>query len=454
VTYNQVHKILPIAFSDLGAQQVKNIDEPIHAFETVSSDQRTERFIDFARHGFPPPLPDKPSIAVLPFQNMSGDPEQEYFADGVVEEITTALSRFKSLFVIARNSSFTHKGKAVDVRKVGQELGVRYVLEGSVRKGSGRIRVAAQLVEAASGAHLWADKFDATLEDVFETQDNLTLSVVAAIAPKILEIEARSVDRKRDLNSYDRYLRAMALYYQYTTASLREAYGEARKAIAANASFGVAYAQAASCLHNLKFNHGVQLTDAEFAEMISLITTALQLANDDERVLALAAEIFSMERQEYERGLALADSAIALNSNWTSAWTARGWCTLSLGQFAEAFEGFAKGLRLNPIDRFPVYGPLRGLASTSAMARRYDEAMSWADKLLARRPNDLMALALACDANVRMNKIEDASLYANRFRAAYPELRNPYLRQNWRLFRRPEDLARADEIINSLGLPE
>jgi len=244
------------------------------------------------------------------------------------------------------------------------------------------------------------------------------------------------------------------LHYRYTRASLREAYGEARKAIAANASFGVAYAQAASCPHNLKFNHGEQLTDAEFAEMISLITTALQLANDDERVLALAAEIFSMERQEYERGLALADSAIALNSNWTSAWTARGWCTLSLGQFAEAFEGFAKGLRLNPIDRFPVYGPLRGLASTSAMARRYDEAMSWADKLLARRPNDLMALALACDANVRMNKIEDASLYANRFRAAYPELRNPYLRQNWRLFRRPEDLARADEIINSLGLPE
>src|SRR6478736_3680315 len=187
VAYDQVRKILPFAFADLGAQQVKNIDEPVRAFALVG--ERAAVVTATANASVPLALPDKPSIAVLPFQNMSGDPEQEYFADGMVEEIITALSRFKSLFVIARNSSFTFKGRAVDIKEVGRRLGVRYVLEGSVRKASGKVRIAGQLIDAVTGAHLWADRFERDLTDIFALQDEVTIAVVSAIEPKMLQTE-------------------------------------------------------------------------------------------------------------------------------------------------------------------------------------------------------------------------------------------------------------------------
>src|SRR6266704_5173819 len=192
VTYDQVRKVLPVSFVDLGVQQVKNIQEPIRAYQ-VSAPSETQQTapVRVAEAESPPPLPDKPSIAVLPFQNMSGDPEQEYFADGMVEEITTALSRIRWLFVVARNSSFTYKGKAVDVKQVGRELGVRYVLEGSVRKGGNRVRITAQLIDALTGTHLWADHFDGSLEDVFELQDRVALSVAGVIEPTLQAAEMR-----------------------------------------------------------------------------------------------------------------------------------------------------------------------------------------------------------------------------------------------------------------------
>src|ERR1700738_752917 len=216
VAYDQVRKILPLAFTDLGAQQVKNIEESVRAYVVTSKGAATAHTASFAAapgSNSPLPLPDRPSIAVLPFQNMSGDPEQDYFADGIVEDIITALSRFKSLFVIARNSSFTFKGKAVDIKKVGQELGVRYVLEGSIRKAGGRVRITGQLIDAASGAHLWADKFDGSLEDVFDLQDRITMSVVAAIAPKLDQAEIERSRRKptEKLDAYDYYLRGLAV---------------------------------------------------------------------------------------------------------------------------------------------------------------------------------------------------------------------------------------------------
>src|SRR5258707_11399526 len=180
VAYDQVRKILPFAFADLGAQQVKSIDEPVRAFSLVAA--RAAVVTASANASVPLALPDKHSIAVLPFQNMSGDPEQEYFADGMVEDITTALSRTGWLFVIARNSSFTYKGRAVDIKQVGRELGVRYVLEGSVRKSGNRVRITGQLIDAATGNHLWADRFDSQLEEIFDLQDRVTASVVGAIS--------------------------------------------------------------------------------------------------------------------------------------------------------------------------------------------------------------------------------------------------------------------------------
>ncbi len=236
VTYDQVRKILPLSFTDLGTQIVKNIEEPIRAYEVKAQGEAASSALKEASSlgdRKPLALPDKPSIAVLPFQNMSGDPEQEYFADGMVEEIITALSRFKSLFVIARNSSFTFKGRAADVKEVGRTLGVRYVLEGSVRKASGKVRITGQLIDAVTGAHIWADRFERDLTDVFALQDEVTGAIVSAIGPKLLEAEIGTATRRRpeNLTAYDFYLRARQQFYLATREALAEALRFARRAL-------------------------------------------------------------------------------------------------------------------------------------------------------------------------------------------------------------------------------
>jgi adenylate cyclase len=249
-TYDQVRKVLPITFINLGVQHVKNIQEPIRAYQVGAPRETVEtapaRVVDTESL---PLLPDKPSIAVLPFQNMSGDPEQEYFADGMVEEIITALSRFKSLFVIARNSSFTFKGKAVDIKEVGRRLGVRYVLEGSVRKAAGKVRIAGQLIDAITGAHLWADRFERDLTDVFALQDEVTVAVVSAIQPKLLQTEIALAARRgpENLTAYDFYLRALPQYYLSTREGLAEALRLAYRALELDPRFGRAAALAGEC---------------------------------------------------------------------------------------------------------------------------------------------------------------------------------------------------------------
>jgi len=240
-TYDQVRKVLPMTFVDLGVQQVKNIQDPIRAYQVgATSETREASPARFVEAEGPPPLPDKPSVAVLPFENMSGDPEQEYFADGMVEEIITALSRFKWLFVIARNSSFTFKGKAVDVKEVGRRLGVRYVLEGSVRKASGKVRITGQLIDAITGAHIWADRFERDLTDVFALQDEVTVAVVSAIEPKLLQTEIAIATRRRpeNLTAYDFYLRAIQQSYLTTREGLAEALRLTRRALELDPRFG------------------------------------------------------------------------------------------------------------------------------------------------------------------------------------------------------------------------
>ena len=251
-TYDQVRKVLPMTFMDLGVQQVKNIQEPIRAYQvSAPSEAREAAPARVAEAESPPPLPDKPSIAVLPFENMSGDPEQEYFADGMVEEIITALSRFKWLFVIARNSSFTFKGKAVDVKEVGRRLGVRYVLEGSVRKASGKVRITGQLIDAVTGAHIWADRFERDLTDVFALQDEVTVAVVSAIQPKLLQTEIAMATRRRpeNLTAYDFYLRAMQQYYLTTREGVAEAIRLAHRALELDPRFGFVAALAGRLSH-------------------------------------------------------------------------------------------------------------------------------------------------------------------------------------------------------------
>jgi adenylate cyclase len=254
--YQQVRDKVDARFQDAGEQQLKNISRPVRVYRVRPSEAASSRPAL--------PLPDKPSIAVLPFKNMSGDPEQEYFADGIVEEIITALSRFRQLFVIARNSSFTYKGRAVDEKQVGRELGVRYVLEGSVRRSGDRVRVTGQLIDAVTGAHLWADRFDGALEDIFDLQDRVTTSVVGAIAPKLEQAEIDRAKRKppENLDAYDYYLRGMASHYQsWSKDAINEALRLYYKAIELDPDFASAYGAAARC-YRLVLDHQNALAHA------------------------------------------------------------------------------------------------------------------------------------------------------------------------------------------------
>jgi adenylate cyclase len=244
--YSEVEGKLDVGFEDRGGQPLKNISKPVRAYAVRAG------ACSALTEGTAPPLPDKPSIAVLPFENMSGDPEQEYFADGMVEEIITALSRFKSLFVIARNSSFTFKGRAVDIKEVGRRLGVRYVLEGSVRKASGKVRIAGQLIDAVTGAHIWADRFERDLTDVFALQDEVTAAVVCAIEPKLFQTEIAMATRQRpeNLTAYDLFLRAMQQSFLTTREPVAEALKFARRALELDPRFGLAAALAGVCHSN------------------------------------------------------------------------------------------------------------------------------------------------------------------------------------------------------------
>jgi TolB-like protein len=306
-----------IAFDveDVGERALKNIVQPIHVYRIVVDPSGRSAM---SRPREPAlPLPEKPSIAVLPFQNMSGDPEQEYFTDGIVEDITTALSRMRWLFVIARNSSFTYKGRAVDVKQVGRELGVRYVLEGSVRKAVNRLRITGQRIDTSSGAHLWADRFDGGLEDIFELQDHVTSSVIGAIAPKLeqAEIERAKCKPTESLDAYDYYLRGMASIYHWTKEGVSEALRLFYKAIELDPGFASAYGMAAWCYFWRRANGWMTDLEQEIAETARLAGKAAELGKDDAVALSFGGLALGYVAGDVEGGIALIDRALVLNPN-------------------------------------------------------------------------------------------------------------------------------------------
>jgi TolB-like protein len=346
--HDQVRDRLPFVFEDLGEQQVKNIARPVRVYRvhttlthpdanapgsplSRNAGEGAERRRREAGEGSAPlPLPDKPSIAVLPFQNMSGDPEQEYFADGMVEEIITALSRIRWLFVIARNSTFTYKGRAVDVKQVGRELGVRYVLEGSVRKAAGRVRITAQLIDATSGAHLWADRSDGSLEDVFDLQDKVASSVADVIEPALQAAETvRSAARPTaDLTAYDLYLRAYAMALSSTTQT-REALRLMEQAIARDPLYGPALAWAAYCCHRLFLDGPTEDRATHRQRGTDFAKRALEVAGDDPGILVNAAFALAYFGEDIGAMMALVDRALALNPSYpwlADQQHAQDWC--------------------------------------------------------------------------------------------------------------------------------
>ena len=335
-----------------------------------------------------PAVPDKPSIAVLPFANMSGDPEQEYFADGMVEEITTALSRFKSLFVIARNSSFTFKGKAVDIKEVGRRLGVRYVLQGAVRKASGKVRITGQLIEAATGAHIWADKFERDMTDIFALQDDVTLAVVSAIQPKLFQAEIALATRRRpeDLTAYDLFLRAIRQAIRSTRESLAEALRLVQRALELDPGFAAAAALACDChMENVLRSYAID-PQFERKEAARLMRLALSLDDHDPDTLATAALISALLSGDCEAEIEMADRAVALNPNSYHTWNRRGWVYRLAGQPEEAIRSFERAMRMSPVDP-QQFTALTGMGFALIELRRFDEAIVVGKKALRQNPS-------------------------------------------------------------------
>jgi TolB-like protein/class 3 adenylate cyclase len=423
--HDQVRDRLPFVFEDLGEQQVKNIARPVRVYRVgpragACPWQGTGGPNAAGTAAVPTPapalpLPDKPSIAVLPFANMSGDPEQEYFADGMVEEIITALSRIRWLFVIARNSSFTYKGKAVDVKQVGRELGVRYVLEGSVRKGGNRVRITAQLIDAATGAHLWADRFDGSLEDVFDLQDKVASSVAGVIEPALQAAEtARSAVRPTDdLTAYDLYLRAYAMFW--SSAQVPEALRLLEQAIARDPGYGLALAWAAQCCFRLLLDGRSKDPAADRLKGTDFARRALEVARDDLGVLAEVAEPLAHSGEDIGAMIALVDRALALNPNYARGWHISGVLRLMAGQPDIAIKHVETALRLSP--RARVGSSFFLLGSAHFLSRHFDEAVP--KLLLAIQENPSFAqpyrVLAACYAH--MGRPDDAREVVARLRA-------------------------------------
>jgi TolB-like protein/class 3 adenylate cyclase len=450
----QIRGKVDVTFEDLGSQSLKNIAEPMRVWRVPYG-----RAVPAVPNRWPVDetlaLPNKPSIAVLPFTNLSSDPEQEYFADGMVDDLITALSHFKALFVIARNSSFTYKGRAVDVKQVGRELGVRYVLEGSVRKAANRVRITGQLVDTATGAHLWAERFDGGLGDIFDLQDQVTESVVGAIAPVVEKAEIERAKRKptESLDAYDLYLRGLAKLYQFAN---RQANDEAlrlfKSAIELDPDFASAYGRAAHCYVIAKAMGWFSNTADEIAEATRLAQRAAELGKDDAVALATSGWALAYVVRDLGVGAALIDRALVLNSNSAEAWSFGGWAKIWLGEPEPALERFARAMRLSPLD--PSLRTPSGNAHAHFFLGRYDEAASWAAMALQDNPDYQPGLRIAAASNAMAGRPEQAHKAVARLRQLNPALRVSTLKDLLGPFRRAEDLLRYEEGLRRAGLPE
>ena len=400
------------------------------------------------------PLPDKPSIAVLPFQNLSADPEQEYFADGVVEDITMALSRFRWLFVIARNSSFTYKGRPVDIKQVGRELGVRYVLEGSVRKAGNRVRIAGQLIDAETGAHLWADRFDGALEDIFDLQDQVTSTVVGAIAPMLQREEIERARRKptENLDAYDYYLRGLASLRRWTRDANSEALQLFGKAIQLDPRLAPAYGMAGWCYIQRKARHWMIDPVQESAEATRLARKAVHLGTDDPVAMCMGAYVLSYIAHEFDDAIAFVDRGLAMNPNLTQALSLGAWVRVFRGEPDLALDYAERARRLSPLDP-SMYGIHGAMACAHFLAGRYDMASSCAEKSLRDNPEFLLAICTFAASNALAGRLEPAQKGIARARECNVDLRASDL-GDMLPFRRPEDLALFAKGLREAGLPE
>jgi len=412
--YDHVRDRLPFVFEDLGEQQVKNIARPVRVYRIRDAASKASS----AQPALP--LPDKPSIAVLPFENMSGDPDQDYFAEGMVEEIITALSRIRWLFVIARNSSFSYKGQAIDVKQVGRELGVRYVLEGSVRKAGQRVRITGQLIDAITGTHLWADRFDGSLEDIFELQDKVALSVAGVIEPTVQAAEIRRSGNRptNDLTAYDLYLRALPHVFSQERDGYALALDLLGRAIERDPHYGSALAHAAYCHVGLYDNGWTNDHEMNRRTSIDLARRSLRSGPDDPDVLAIAAFVLGRSGEDIDAAVGLIDRCLALNPSFARGWHWSGVLRNFAGHPDLALEHFDMSLRLSPRDRLGFH--LTPIGAALFFMRRFDQA---AAKLLAsldQIPTFAVTYRFLASCYAHMGRLDEAREIVNRMRAITP----------------------------------
>jgi adenylate cyclase len=449
----QIRGKVDIPFDDMGPQNLKNIAEPMRAwrvqFEASSAlpaapSKRPAETSQLLA------LPDKPSIAVLPFKNMSGDPEQEYFADGMVEDIITALSRVKWFFVIARNSSFTYKGKHVDIRQVGRELGVRYVLEGSIRKSGNRVRITGQLIEAATGNHVWADKFEGGLEDVFELQDRITETVVAAIEPslQVAEIRRSSFKPTGNLDAYDLYLRALSQHYAHTRESLDEALLLLNKAIILDPDYAFAKAFAAfiCCVRHSQ----TWATADDMARGGRLAHEALLSSRDEPTTIAFAAHALAWLARDFDTALAAMDRAVLLNPNSAHILTRSGWLRVWVSDADRAIPEFLRSIRLSPVDPEIGYA-LGGLAFAFLLKGDNEKALEYARRSSHEMPRWVSAwtaVAMASTSLGRQGEAHDAVKHVMQLSPTYSIATRPIV------FRDISVTEWTSDLLRKAGVPE
>ncbi|MBD2750422.1 hypothetical protein IC232_27570 [Microvirga sp. BT688] len=447
--YDEVKGKLPYEFEDKGEHQFKNIGQPIRVFcllEGMDTAQRSgERKPSGARQ-------EGPSIAVLPFVNISKDPEQEYFADGIVEDIIAALSRFKSFFVIARNSTFAYKGRNVAVQQIGRELGVRYVLEGSVRRSGPRIRITAQLVDASTGGHLWAEHYDGVVEDVFDLQDQITASVVGSIQPSIRSAEIERARRKRpeNLDAYDLVMRALPYVWALEYEANKEAARLLDKALLLDPGYPLAMAMAAWCRgQRIVYNWSKNLQEDK-RETLRQAQAAAAMAHEDPFILTVLGAALTITR-EFQRATSMLERALSLDPNSAWGWNRSGWLHNYHDDPEVAIEHFERSLRLSPFDPM-AFNCEMGIGCAHFIARRYDLAAQWQEKALMSKPKTAWIHRTLAPAYALAGEADKARESVDELVKGYPGIRIVDILQAMAFSK--EAMGRFAEGLRQAGLPE
>lgn len=443
--FDEVRDRMKAGFRDLGERKLKNITRPVRVFEVMMADKP-------ARWRLPDGVtvePRRPSVAVLPFDNIGGDSEQEYFADGVVEDIITALSRFKDFAVIARNSSFVYKGRAVDVRQVALELGVRYVLEGSVRRAQNRLRITAQLVDAAAGTHLWADRFDGTLEDVFEFQDRITGKVASLVEPTIrwAEIERSRRERPDSVEGYDLYLRALPMHLSQTRDDNAEAIALLLKAIELEPNNPTYLVYAGNAMLHRSTQGWPAVGEDDKALGIELVERALVHARDDAVALALCSMMLIHNLKDYDRGLSLSQRAVEMNPNNLTVMIFAGITHLHLGNLDDAIAYSEHAIRLSPsLDG--AHWPLTAISHAHLARGNFEEALAWAKRSVSANPSFVCTYWMLVAANAHLGRIDDAKRHLATLKRLSPDVT---VERIW-AGQPQKDPARLQAILDGLRL--